>query len=85
MKIAQYFFSIPGHNANCERIFSLINIHWSDERNRLLVENVRNIVVTQYNDKNMSCKDFYNILTNAENVQLLRSVGEAKKYIKEKN
>lgn len=33
LKIDQYFYAIPGHNANCEKIFSLINTQWSDERN----------------------------------------------------
>lgn len=82
LKIAQYFFSIPGHNANCERIFSLINIQWSDERNRLLVENVRNIIVTQYNYKNMSCSDFHKYLIKTENVEILKAIGNAKKYKK---
>lgn len=44
LKIAQYLYAIPGHNANCERIFSLINTQWTDERNRLKLTTVRNIV-----------------------------------------
>lgn len=34
--ICEYVFSIPGHNANVERIFSMMEIQWTDERNRLL-------------------------------------------------
>lgn len=39
--IATYFFSIPFHNANVERVFSLIESQWTDERNRLKVETVQ--------------------------------------------
>ena len=80
LKIAQYFFSIPGHNANCERIFSLTNVQWSDERNRLLVENVRNIVIVQYNYKKMSCADFHKYLMKPENLAMLRAIGNFEKY-----
>ena len=52
----------------------------SDEHNRLLLENVRNIVVTQYNYKKMSCGDFHKYLMKTKNVQLLRAVGDAEKY-----
>ena len=61
-------------------MLSLINIQWSDERNRPLVENVRNIVVTENNYKKMSCGDFHKYLMKTENGQLLKAVGDAKKY-----
>ena len=32
LKIAQFFFSNMAHNANLERIFSLMNIQWTDEK-----------------------------------------------------
>jgi len=41
LKISQYFFCIPGHNANTERIFSLISSQWTKERNRLSIESIR--------------------------------------------
>ncbi|KAK9704277.1 hypothetical protein QE152_g28395 [Popillia japonica] len=34
-KMAEYVFSILGHNANVERVFSIINSQWSKERNLL--------------------------------------------------
>ena len=43
-KICEYLFCIPGHNANVERIFSPMEIQWSDERNRLLPETVEAIL-----------------------------------------
>ena len=35
IKLGEYVFAIPDHNANVERIFSLMSTHWSDERTRL--------------------------------------------------
>ncbi len=31
----KYLFAIPSHNANVERVFNLMNIQWTDERNQL--------------------------------------------------
>jgi len=33
LKQCQYMFTIPAHNANVERLFSHMNIQWTDERN----------------------------------------------------
>ena len=41
LKIAQYVFAIPAHNANVERVFSLIEIQWTDERNRLQLDTAK--------------------------------------------
>lgn len=48
LKIFQYFFSIMPHNANVERVFSLMTSQWTKERNRLSVESIRAILLTQY-------------------------------------
>jgi len=32
--MCQYLYAIPGHNANVERIFSLIMAQWTKDRNR---------------------------------------------------
>lgn len=40
LTICQYYFAIPGHNANVERVFSLIGQQWTKERNRLHVDTV---------------------------------------------
>jgi hypothetical protein len=78
LKMCQYFFSIPAHNANVERVFSLINSQWTDERNRLKVETVKAIIVTQYNFKNISCQEFYESLLKEKAV--LRQISPAEKY-----
>lgn len=78
--ISQFFFAIPPQNSNCERIFSLINTQWSDERNRLCVKTVRDIILVQFNFKHFNCTEFKNYLQRSENVSLLKKIGRSEKY-----
>ena len=80
-KIVNFFFAIPGHNANCERIFSLIKSQWTDERNRLLVATVRDLVIIKFNFKSFTCSQFYKYLLKPENSRLLRKIGDSSKYL----
>lgn len=82
LKIVQFFFSIPGHNANCERIFSLIGAQWSDERNRLKVGTVKHLITVKFNMKHLSCADFYKYLMNPANSKLVEKIGSVEKYEK---
>lgn len=82
LKIVQYFFSIPGHNANCERIFSLIGSQWSDERNRLTVETVKHLITVKFNMKGFTCTDFLKYLLMPANSKLLEHIGSSEKYDK---
>ena len=58
LKIAQFFFVIA-HNANVERIFSMMQPQWCKERDSLLVESISNIFMVVYNSNHISCKQFY--------------------------
>lgn len=78
-KIAEFFFAIPAHNANIERIFSLIGSQWTNERNRLTFENMRAILFTQYNFKSFKCTEFYNFLQTKPAV--LRKISSNEKYV----
>lgn len=78
LKICEFYFCIGAHNANVERVFSLINTQWRKERNRLSVESVKSLILVQYNFKNMSCEDFYNYLL--KNQDLLAKIGNSAKY-----
>lgn len=78
LKIAQFYFSIPGHNANVERIFSLMNCQWTDERNRLLISSVRSILLVQYNFKHVNCSEFYDYVKS--NSKLLAGISSSLKY-----
>lgn len=59
LKIAQFFFSIPGHKANFERICSLMITHWKDERNGFPTEAIKGVLLLQYNLCDYSCFQFY--------------------------
>lgn len=78
LKICEFYFCISAHNANVERVFSLINTQWSKERNRLSVQSVKSVILTQYNFKNMTCEDFHNYLL--KNQELLVKIGSSAKY-----
>ncbi|GAA6099244.1 uncharacterized protein LOC120336299 isoform X1 [Tachysurus ichikawai] len=78
LKMAQFFFAIPAHSANVERIFSLMQAQWTKERNRLSVDSLKGILCTQYNYKNMTCKDFHSYLMS--NRRLLGKIQSSEKY-----
>ena len=42
--ICHFYFANPSHNANVERVFSLINSQWTKERNRLCLESVKGLI-----------------------------------------
>ncbi|CAM2105855.1 unnamed protein product [Caretta caretta] len=72
LKIAQFFFAIPSHNANVERIFSLMQSQWTKERKNLNVELLKGILLVRYNFRQTSCKDFHAFLKS--NQPLLRKM-----------
>ena len=72
LKIVEYMFAIPAHNANNERIFSLMNFQWTHERDLLKIEPVEALLACAFNF-NMSCT------TNV----LLKQGRSEKKYNKE--
>ena len=62
LKSAQFFFAIPSHNANVERVFSFMQSQWTKERNSLTVESVKGILLVQYNFRDTSCHEFNSFL-----------------------
>lgn len=76
-KIAKYLFAIPAHNANTERIFSFMNIQWTDERNRMEVETLEAILQVLYNYK-MDCMEFYSYVL--KNKEMIKKAGSSEKY-----
>jgi len=73
----QYLYAIPGHNANVERIFSLIMAQWTKERNRLQVETVESIIQCKFNFK-MTCSKFHMYAMGKP--ELLKQVKKSEKY-----
>ncbi|KAL7841698.1 hypothetical protein SRHO_G00253890 [Serrasalmus rhombeus] len=78
LKMVQFFFAIPPHNANVESIFSLMQAQWTNERNRMSVDSLKGIWCTQYNFRNMTCKDFHSYLMG--NRKLLKETLSSDKY-----
>ncbi|KAL4141345.1 hypothetical protein QTP88_004000 [Uroleucon formosanum] len=56
--ILQYIFCMPGTSAPVERISSLMNIAWSDERARMNENTVRGLMVCKMNF-GLTCNEFY--------------------------
>jgi hypothetical protein len=78
LTIAQFFFSLPAHNANVERVFSLMTAQWTKERNRLSVSSVRSLLIINFNS-DLSCKDFY--LSVINDVNLMSRHRDYTKYL----
>ena len=78
LKIAQFFFCIMAHNANVERIFSMMQTQWCRERDSLLAESVCNILKVMYNSNHISCKQFYDDVK--ADPSLLKKVKGTAKY-----
>lgn len=78
LKIAEFVFALPSHNANVERVFSLMQSQWTKERNQLSVESLKGILFVQYNFKDTSCKDFHAYLLS--NKKLLGKISFTAKY-----
>lgn len=78
LKICQFVFAIPSQNVNVERIFSMVDIHWSKERNRLQVKTVEAILTVAYNYKDMECRSFYEKIKDDKN--FLKDISSSEKY-----
>ena len=67
------------HNANVERIFSMMQTQWCKERDSLLVESVCNILKVVCNSNHISCKQFYDDVK--ADPSLLKKVKGTAKYL----
>ena len=78
LKIAQFYFSITAHNANVERIFSIMQPQWSKERENFLVESVESILTLVCNFSHVKCNQFYDIVKSDHTI--LKTVKGTAKY-----
>lgn len=78
LKLVQFCFSIPAHNGNVERVFSLMQSQWTKERNKMKPESVKGILTVQYNFKDMTCEQFHSHLKRCP--ELLKKIGSTEKY-----
>jgi hypothetical protein len=68
----EFSFAIPGSTAAIERVFSIVNALWADEKCRLLVETIKAVIVTKTHFQELSCNDFYTLISN--NPKLLQEI-----------
>lgn len=78
--MCEYIFSIPGHNGNVERIFSMMEIQWTDERNKLSTNTVESILQCLQN-YDFNCCEMHDYLLS--NKALLRKAKSNDKYKKQ--
>ncbi|XP_055904720.1 uncharacterized protein LOC129940426 [Eupeodes corollae] len=79
IKIAEFYFAIPSHNADVERVFSLINSQWTKERNKLVPDTVKGIILTKFNFQALSCESFYDSLMSSDG-EILNKIRSNEKY-----
>ena len=75
-KLVEFAFCLPGTSCEVERIFSILNLIWTSEKNFLL-ETVDSILSIQYNSS-LSCIEFHDKIKN--NTELLEKVKGSEKY-----
>jgi hypothetical protein len=74
----EFPFAIPGISAAIERVFSITNALWTEEKSRFLVETIKAVIVTKTHFEELSCNDFYTSISN--NPKLLQEVRSSMKY-----
>jgi hypothetical protein len=70
-------FAIPGTSAAIERVFSITNALWTEEKNRFHVETNKAGTVTETHSEELSCNDFYTF--TSENPKLLQEIRSSTK------
>lgn len=76
--LVSFALAIPGTNAALERVFSIVNCMWTDEKNRFNVETVKAMVTVNMHFRGISCISFYNFLL--EQPKLLQEIQNSQKY-----
>jgi hypothetical protein len=57
--ILGFSIAIAGTSASIERVFPVTNALWTDERDSVLVETIKAVIVTKTHFHDLSCNDFY--------------------------
>lgn len=79
-KIVSFVLSIPVSNAYCERVFSLLNNLYTNDRNRMGMDLIKAELLIRLNFEN-DCLNFKNILQTAQGSKLLDSAKANTKYM----
>jgi hypothetical protein len=76
--ILEFSSAIPGTSAAIERVFYIKDALWNDEKSRFLIETIKAVIVTKTHFEELSCKDFYALISN--NPKLLQEIRSSTKY-----
>jgi hypothetical protein len=68
-----------GTNAAVERVFSLVDALWTDERNWLEMSTMKSIVLVKHHFRNYKCPEFHEFLLR--NRKILEQIHSSSKYI----
>jgi hypothetical protein len=77
-QIVDAVFAVSCSNAECERIFSLMNVQWTDERNSLKLGTVSSLISLLINSDCISCLRMFNYLQTVEGIA--KRIGGVEKY-----
>ena len=77
LRLVSFVLSIPVSNANCERVFSIMNALWTNSRNKLNFNLVKAELMMKMNF-HMSCNEFYDFISKDKD--LLKAAKSQKKY-----
>lgn len=78
LKLISFLFSIPASSAFVERVFSIMNIKWRDDRNRCSVNLIKSELLIYFNLK-YNCGDFYKMVKKHK--KILEAAKSEKKYL----
>jgi hypothetical protein len=75
--LAEFVLCLPRSNASVERILSLMNIYWNNEKNWASLSLVKAVLIVKTHFE-LSCVDFYTWIQNQ--TQLLSEIHGSEKY-----
>lgn len=77
LKLAEFFLCLPGTNAATERVFSLMNSLWTNDKTHLGVETLKAMLITKVNYEE-TCVEFYKMLHIKKDI--LQKIHSSEKY-----
>jgi hypothetical protein len=76
--ILEFSLAILGTSTSRERVFSIKNSLWTDEKNSFLFETIKVVIVTRTHFQDLSCKDCYTLILKKP--KLLQEIRSSRKY-----
>lgn len=76
-KTVEYAFCLPGTSAPVERVFSIMNNAWTDDRGLMKESTVKGLMMCTINI-GLSCEEFFKMIKNKKDV--LKKVLSNEKY-----